>query len=418
VGVDDCDVAVVGAGLVGLASALQLLRREPSLDVVVVEAETQVATHQSGHNSGVVHAGVYYQPGSLKARLCREGRQELIAFAQDHAIPFRQDGKLIVASRPSEHGRLDDLHDRARANGLRDVRLLSGPELREIEPHVAGERALHVPESGVIDFGQVALACRRELEGLGAELRVGWPVTSAQRAGGGWSLESDGRLLRARTVLCCGGLFADRLLRMTDTDPARPRRHAIVPFRGNYYKMLDRASHLVNAMIYPVPDPRLPFLGVHFTRGIDGTVHVGPNALVALGRNGTGARGASWTDIRDTITFPGSARLARTYARVGAAELWRDIVKPAAVREMRRYLPELRAGDLRRGGSGVRAQCVASDGALVDDFLVEEGPQVVNVLNAPSPAATASLAIGRLVAERVLQSLRDVRAPEEAGPAG
>ncbi len=415
-GVEGCDVAVVGAGLVGLASALQLLRREPSLDVVVVEAEAEVATHQSGHNSGVVHAGVYYQPGSLKARLCREGRQELIAFAQDHAIPFRQDGKLIVASRPSEHGRLDDLHERARANGLRGVRLLSGPELREIEPHVAGERALHVPESGVIDFGQVARAYRRELEGLGAELRVGWPVTAAQRTGDGWRLESNGRLLRARTVLCCGGLFADRLLRMTDSGPRIG--YAIVPFRGNYYKMLDRASHLVNAMIYPVPDPRLPFLGVHFTRGIDGTVHVGPNALVALGRNGTGGRGASWTDIRDTITFPGSARLARAHARVGAAELWRDTVKSAAVREMRRYLPELRAGDLQRGGSGVRAQCVARDGTLVDDFLVEEGAQVVNVLNAPSPAATASLAIGRLVAERTLGSLRGVRTPEEAGPAG
>jgi (S)-2-hydroxyglutarate dehydrogenase len=378
------DVVVIGAGVVGLATALQLLRARPSLAVAVVEAEDRVAAHQSSHNSGVVHAGVYYAPGSLKARLCREGRRELIAFAAERGIPYRQDGKVIVALRRSEHARLDELHRRAERNGLEGLELIGGAELRAIEPHAAGERALRVPETGVIDFAAVAAALADAVAELGGTVRLGWPVTALARAGGGWRLESHGNTLQARGVVACAGLGGDRLLRLAG---AEDPDHRIVPFRGGYRTI--RATGLVRSMVYPVPDPRLPFLGVHFTRGIDGGVHVGPNAVLAAGPG--------------ALRFPGLRRLLLAHARAGIGELWRDKVPAAFLRRARRYLPELTSADLAPGGSGTRAQCVARDGSLVDDFLVREDEGIVHVRNAPSPAATAALAIGRMIAERAIE---------------
>jgi L-2-hydroxyglutarate oxidase len=386
----ELDVVVVGAGLVGLATALQLLRARPSLAIAVVDAEDRVAGHQSGHNSGVVHAGVYYTPGSLKARLCREGRRELIAFAAERGIPYRQDGKLIVAVRPDEHARLEDLRRRAEQNGLEGVELIGGAELRAIEPHAAGERALHVPETGVIDFAAVAAAYADAVAELGGAVRLSWPVTALAHDGGGWRVDSHGRTLRTRAVIACAGLGADRLMRLAG---AADDGHRVVPFRGSYKTIVPPASELVRSMIYPVPDPRLPFLGVHFTRGVDGGVHVGPNAVLALGRR----------DAPAALRFPGLRRLMRRYARVGAGELWRDNVPSAFLRQARGYLPELTAADLAPGTSGVRAQYVARDGSLVDDFLIREGEGVLHVLNTPSPAATASPAIGRVVAERAIE---------------
>jgi (S)-2-hydroxyglutarate dehydrogenase len=350
----------------------------------VVEAEDRVAAHQSSHNSGVVHAGVYYTPGSLKARLCREGRRELIAFAAERGIPYRQDGKVIVALRRSEHARLDELHRRAERNGLEGLELIGGAELRAIEPHTAGERALRVPETGVIDFAAVAAALADAVAELGGTVRLGWPVTALARAGGGWRLESHGNTLQARGVVACAGLGGDRLLRLAG---AEDPDHRIVPFRGGYRTI--RATGLVRSMVYPVPDPRLPFLGVHFTRGIDGGVHVGPNAVLAAGPG--------------ALRFPGLRRLLLAHARAGIGELWRDKVPAAFLRRARRYLPELTSADLAPGGSGIRAQCVARDGSLVDDFLVREDEGIVHVRNAPSPAATAALAIGRMIAERAIE---------------
>jgi (S)-2-hydroxyglutarate dehydrogenase len=378
------DVVVIGAGVVGLATALQLLRARPSLAVAVVEAEDRVAAHQSSHNSGVVHAGVYYAHGSLKARLCREGRRELIAFAAERGIPYRQDGKVIVALRRSEHARLDELHRRAERNGLEGLELIGGAELRAIEPHAAGERALLVPETGVIDFAAVAAALADGVAELGGTVRLGWPVTALARAGGGWRLESHRNTLQARGVVACAGLGGDRLLRLAG---AEDPDHRIVPFRGGYRTI--RATGLVRSMVYPVPDPRLPFLGVHFTRGIDGGVHVGPNAVLAAGPG--------------ALRFPGLRRLLLAHARAGIGELWRDKVPAAFLRRARRYLPELTSADLAPGGSGIRAQCVARDGSLVDDFLVREDEGIVHVRNAPSPAATAALAIGRMIAERAIE---------------
>jgi (S)-2-hydroxyglutarate dehydrogenase len=383
------DIVIVGAGVVGLATAWQILRARPSLAIAVVDAEDRLAAHQSSHNSGVVHAGVYYAPGSLKARLCREGRSELIAFAAERRIPYRQDGKLIVAVDRSEHDRLDDLHRRAQANGLEGVELIGRDELRAIEPHVAGERALRVPETGVIDFAAVAAGYAAEVSERGAEIRLGWPVTALARAGAGWRLESGGRTLHARGVVACAGLGTDRLLTLAGTEDGS---HRIVPFRGSYRNVEAPGAELVRSMIYPVPDPGLPFLGVHFTRGIDDHVHVGPNAVLVIGR-----------DTPAALRFPGLRRLLLAHARAGVGELWRDKVASAFVRQARRYLPELSGTDLAPGGSGVRAQCVARDGSLVDDFLFRDGEAMLHVVNAPSPAATASPAIGRMIAERAIE---------------
>ena len=392
------DLVVVGAGLVGLATAVSLLERRPDLRLVVVDKERELASHQSGHNSGVLHAGLYYQPGSLKARLCREGRAALIAFADEHAIPYRLCGKLVVAVDERELSRFAALADRGRANGL-SVTELEPVEWRRFEPSVSGVRAFHVAESGVIDFRAVAAAYAEVARRAQAKILLGQAVRAIERDGAGCRLRTDNGDIAAGGMIACAGLQADRVCAMTGD---LGDEYRVVPFRGDYYALRNGARELVSGLVYPVPDPSFPFLGVHFTRRLDGQLLAGPNAVPALAREGYSRLSLTPRDVADVVGFPGFRTLARSYASTGAAEIWRDLVKPAAVAVMRRYLPALRSRDVRFGPVGVRAQVMSRDGTLVDDFLIHESPHALHVLNAPSPAATASLAIGRHIAERAI----------------
>lgn len=396
------DVAVIGAGLIGLATGMALLRERPGLRLAVMDKEPSIASHQSGHNSGVIHAGLYYKPGSLKARFCREGRRALLAFADEHAIPYRLSGKLVVASREAELGRLADLAERGRANGLAITELTPG-QFAEFEPNVRGVRALHVPETGVIDFQQVAAAYARVIAERGGAVLCSHAIRGISLDRGRCVLTTDAGPVTSRAVIACAGLHADRVAAMTGHATGGYR---IVPFRGDYYTFRPHAAGLVRALIYPVPDPSFPFLGVHFTRGIDQTVHAGPNAVPALAREGYRRLSLNRRDLVEMLRFPGFRRLARSYALTGAAEIWRDLVKRAALADMRRYLPMIEAGDITFGPSGVRAQCLSRSGTLVDDFLIEESDAAIHVLNAPSPAATASIVIGQHCAKRAIERLR------------
>ncbi|MGE5292488.1 MAG: L-2-hydroxyglutarate oxidase [Micromonosporaceae bacterium] len=399
------DVAVIGAGLVGLATAMALLKERPGLRLAVLEKEPSIASHQSGHNSGVIHAGLYYKPGSLKARFCREGRKALVRFAESRGIPYLLSGKLVVAADESELGRLGELAERGRANGLA-LRELTPGEFAELEPNVRGVRALHVPESGVIDYKRVAAAYAEVIAERGGAVLCGRGVrTIARNAGNGGNgghrtLVTDRETFTTRAVISCAGLQSDRVTAMTGHAAGDYR---IVPFRGDYYTFRPHAANLVRGLVYPVPDPGFPFLGVHFTRGIDGTLHAGPNAVPAFAREGYGRLSFNRRDFLDVLRFPGFRRLARSYAATGAREIWRDLVKPAFLADMRRYLPMVGPADVTFGPSGVRAQCLSRSGALVDDFLIEESDGVVHVLNAPSPAATASLVIGEHCAARAIE---------------
>lgn len=395
------DVAVVGGGLVGLATAYQLLRRSPGLGVVVVEKESVLARHQSGHNSGVLHAGLYYQPGSLRARLCVEGKEELEAFAMDHGVPFRTLGKLVVALDHNDLPRLEELYRRGRVNGVAGLRLVGPEEMQAIEPHVVGIRALHVPGTGVIDFRRVALAMSDEIQAAGAHLLLEHEVEAIRSGAEVTKLLTNRGEVSARHAVTCAGLHADRVSEMGGRKP----RARIVPFRGDYYRFRPPARSLVRGLVYPVPDPAFPFLGVHFTRTIYDEVWAGPNAVLAFAREGYRRRDVDLRDVRETLAHPGFRRLARRHWRYGVAELWRDLFKTAFLRSCRPYLPELQGSDLAFGPSGVRAQALAEDGSLVDDFLVDDSDNATYVQNAPSPAATASLAIGRLISDRVLRRL-------------
>jgi (S)-2-hydroxyglutarate dehydrogenase len=397
---ESLDVVIIGAGLVGLATAMALLQARPGLRVAVLEKEAGVGRHQSGHNSGVIHAGLYYQPGSLKARFCTAGRLAMAQFAVEHQIPWRQTGKLVVATSESELGRLADLAERGRANGLA-VREIGPAEIAEIEPSVRGLRALHIPESGVIDYRRVAAAYAQTVSRAGGQVRCGHGVLALSQRSGGWVTETAGGPVLSRGVIACAGLQADRIAQMTGSGGSEYR---IVPFRGDYYTFRPAAAGLVRGLVYPVPDPAFPFLGVHFTKGADGVLRAGPNAVPALAREGYGRMSVNGRDLLDAIRFPGLRRLARSYARTGALEIYRDLLKPAYVAEMRRYIPSVAARDVTFGPSGIRAQCLTRSGALVDDFLIEEKPGIIHVLNAPSPAATASIVIGRHIADRAVSS--------------
>ena len=395
------DVAIVGGGILGLATAYRLLERLPRLSVTLLEKETEVARHQSGHNSGVVHAGIYYAPGSLKARLCREGKAELEVFAERHAIPLKRCGKLIVARSEVELGALEGLRLRAVGNavpGLEEV----GPErIHEIEPHAAGIRGLWSPTTGIVDYRQVALAYATEVVGRGGSIITDATVRAIRRRGGQRIVETTRGEVRARVVITCAGLQSDRVAAMTGrADPAAPR---IVPFRGDYYTLVPAARRFVRGLLYPVPDPRFPFLGVHFTSRIDGEVWAGPNAVLAFAREGYRRRDVSIRDLAEALIYPGFLRLARRYAGMGLAEMWRDVSKRSFVAELRSFIPEIRPEDLVFGPSGVRAQALNRDGSLADDFVLEEGDGVLHVRNAPSPAATSSLAIGRVLAGSAIE---------------
>jgi (S)-2-hydroxyglutarate dehydrogenase len=388
------DVIVVGAGIVGLATARALLRSKPGLKITIVDKESTIAAHQTGHNSGVVHAGVYYAPGSRKAVMCRAGKAELEAFAAEHGIPFKRCGKLIVAADESERSRLADLLARAQGNGIAGAELVGPERMREIEPHVVGVGALWSPETGVIDFRRVASALALEIEAAGGGIALGRRVTAIEDRSGELVVETTGGALATRDLIACAGLQADRVASMTRTPGPR-----IVPFRGDYYLLRPEAAALVKALIYPVPDPRFPFLGVHFTRRIDGEVWAGPNAVLAFAREGYRRRDISPTDMARVLTYRGFLRVAGKYMSTGLGEMWRDFSKRAFLAALRRLIPELTLADLLPGPSGVRAQAIDIRGGMVDDFAIGGSAHVLHVQNAPSPAATASLAIGTWLAD-------------------
>lgn len=392
------DILIVGGGIVGLATARALMAARPDAGVTVLEKETSVACHQTGHNSGVLHSGLYYRPRSLKAQLCVEGRKDMLAYTEEHGIPFKVTGKLVVATRPSQLDALETLHQRGRANGLSGIERLGPEGIRSVEPNATGLAALFVPEAGVVDFSAVA---RSLADGGDFEVRLGACVRSITATGRKVRISTDAQMHTAGFVVNCAGLHADRVARMAGLEP----QVRIIPFRGEYYTLSPRASQMIKALIYPVPDPRFPFLGVHFTRRIDGSVEVGPNAVLALAREQYRGDRASWRDAREVLTYPGMVRLALRHWRAGTAELVRSRVRTLYARSARRLVPSVARTDLLRGGSGVRAQAVTIDGRLVDDFVFDDGPMSLHVLNAPSPAATASFAIGRRIAARALARL-------------
>ena len=396
--VERADVAVIGGGLLGLATAYQLLRRRPNLRLALVEKEPELARHQSGHNSGVLHAGLYYPPGSLKARMCREGKAELETFAPSHGIPFELCGKLVVALDASELPSLEALRERAEANGVPGLETVGAARIRELEPHATGVRALWSPTSGITDFRRVALAIADEIRSAGGTIETSRAVTGIAERGREQVLSTTRGDLIVRDAVACAGLWADRVAAMSGDRGTE----TIVPFRGDYYGLTPDARHLVRGLIYPVPDPRFPFLGVHFTRRIDGAVWAGPNAVLAFAREGYRRRDIDLRDLATVLGSRGFLRLAARYWPTGAAEFWRDWSKQAFLRALRRYVPELGAEQIAFGPSGVRAQALDRDGRLVDDFRLGGSGHVLHVRNAPSPAATASLAIGREIAAQAI----------------
>jgi L-2-hydroxyglutarate oxidase LhgO len=398
---DRFDVVVVGGGIVGLATAYRLMEARPGLRIAILEKEAELATHQSGHNSGVLHAGLYYQPGSLKARLCREGKAAVEAFAESHGIPFERCGKLVVALDESELERLASLRERAEANGVPGLEEVGPERIRELEPHAAGIRGLWSPGTGIVDFRRIALAMADDLRAQGVEILTGREVRGLDERDGEVVVATPAGEVGATVVVACAGLQADRVAALSGARDG-PR---IVPFRGDYYTLTAEARGLVRGLIYPVPDPRFPFLGVHFTKRIDGEVWAGPNAVLAFAREGYRRRDLNPRDLLGTLTNAGFLRLAGRYFRTGLGEMWRDWWKPAFVRELQRYVPEIRSDQLVFGPSGVRAQALASDGSLVDDFDLGGSARILHVRNAPSPAATSSLAIGSMLASDALERL-------------
>ncbi|RMB79566.1 L-2-hydroxyglutarate oxidase [Streptomyces shenzhenensis] len=393
----DCDALVIGGGVVGLSTAYAITRAAPGTRVTVLEKETGPARHQTGRNSGVIHSGIYYRPGSLKARYAVRGAAELVKFCAEYDIAHAVTGKLIVATERAELPRLHALVQRGRENGI-PVRELGPAQIAEYEPEVRGLAAIHVGTTGVCDFAGVA---RQLARASGAEIRYGTRVVRVDRRPerGVAVLTAAGDVVRGRALVNCAGLHCDEVARLTGDDPGM----RIVPFRGEYYELA--RPELVRGLVYPVPDPAFPFLGVHLTRGIDSGVHVGPNAVPALAREGYGRRTVRPREVAGTVAWPGTWRMARRNWRYGAGELRRSVSKRAFAAEVRRLLPAVTRDDLVRAAAGVRAQAVLRDGTLVDDFLIREGPRAVHVLNAPSPAATACLPIGREVARRALAAL-------------
>jgi len=398
----DADVVVVGGGIVGLATAAAILERAPSTSLVLLEKEPGWARHQTGRNSGVIHSGLYYEPGSLKATYCIAGNRSMVEFCRANGIAHATCGKLVVATDRTELAALDRLEERGRANGLAVERL--GPAgIRDREPHVAGIAGLWVPSTGIVDYREVSECLAGQVAAAGGELLLGAELTGLEVSGRGSVASTRRERFEARLVVNCAGLNSDRVARMGGASvPAR-----IVPFRGEYYELVAGRRDLVKGLVYPVPDPAFPFLGVHLTRMIDGSVHAGPNAVLGLAREGYRRRQVSGRDVAEILGYRGFWRLAARYWRDGAAEVNRSLRTSAFVRSLQRLVPELVADDIVRSETGIRAQAVAPDGRLVDDFLIVEEPSALHVCNAPSPAATASFEIGRAIAHRVVGRLTD-----------
>lgn len=395
------DVLIIGGGVVGLGVALEITRRFPRKKLLVIEKEDRVARHQSGHNSGVIHSGVYYKPGSLKARLCVSGAAAMIEFCREHDIPHTVCGKVIVATQPEELPRLEELRRRGEANGLAGLRSIGPEELREIEPHAKGLQAMWVPQTGTTDY---ALVCEKYAELIangGGEVLTGARAMAIRRSATEIAVETSKGAFVTAAVINCAGLHSDRISRMAGDDPGI----MIVPFRGEYYDLKPERASLVRALIYPVPDPQFPFLGVHFTRRITGKVDAGPNAILALAREGYRHSNINLRDLAGSLTYGGFWRMAGRHWRNGMGEWRRSLSKAAFVRALQRLLPEIRESDLVPGGSGVRAQALKPDGALVDDFQFVPSGKILHVLNVPSPAATASLMIGKTIVDTAATNL-------------
>lgn len=391
---------MIGAGIVGLSFAMQAVRDLPGLRLLILEKEEGVARHQSSHNSGVVHSGVYYQPGSLKAKLCVEGARAMAEFCHEHSIPYARCGKLIVATREQEVPRLDDLWQRGQANGLIGLRLLDPTEMKEIEPACRGLRALWVPATGITDYAQVSAKYAELAMAQGATLVTGARVTGFRQDGSQVTVLTTRRNFATRAVVNCAGLYSDRIARLAGHQPDV----LIVPFRGEYYDLIPERESLVRGLIYPVPDPRFPFLGVHLTRRVHGGVDAGPNAVFAFDREGYQRSDFNAQDVLESVGSAGFRRLALRNWRYGVGEFGRSLSKSAFLRSLQRLVPELKPADLRPGGAGVRAQAIRPDGSLVDDFNFLPCGRFLHILNCPSPAATASLPIGR----EILNMAREV----------
>ncbi len=393
----ECDIAVVGAGIVGLAVARELALRHPDASVAVLEAADAIATHQTGHSSGVIHAGIYYRPDSLKAELCVAGRRALFAYCAERGIRAQRPGKLIVATQERELGGLEELLRRGTANGVEGLRRIGADEIREIEPHAAGIAALHSPATGAVDFGTVARGFAADLAAAGGTVSTGCAVRTLTPRTGRIALGHARGSTTARAAVICAGAWSDRLA-VAAGAPQEPR---IVPFRGAYVRLRPERAGLVRTSIYPVPDPELPFLGMHLTRGLDGAVEAGPSAMMVAARDAYRLRRVVPRDLAATLSWPGTWRLTRRHWRAGLSEIHRAASRRGFVAELRRFVPELRPGDVVVGHAGVRAQALGRDGALVDDFVISRTERALHVRNAPSPAATSSLALGARIADMV-----------------
>jgi L-2-hydroxyglutarate oxidase LhgO len=388
------DITVVGGGILGLATARELKTRFPRLDLVVLEKEERLAQHQTGHNSGVIHSGIYYKPGSLKAQTCTAGRTALLKFCDENAIPYELCGKVIVATSEEELPRLDELQRRGTANGVGGLEMIGRERLREIEPHASGIKALYAPGTGIIDFKKVAEAYAAQVRAVGGEVFTGRRVIGIAPADGRLRISTAVEEFDSKYLINCAGLHVDRMAKLagrTTADGGSETR--IIPFRGEYYTLRPESRSLVKGLIYPVPDPQFPFLGVHFTKRIDGSVEAGPNAVLAFAREGYRMSAMSGRDLWEIFSFSGFWLMARKHWKMGFGEFYRSLSKAAFVRALQKLLPEIRPEDLAPGGAGVRAQAVAGDGALLDDFVLTHTGNSIHVLNAPSPGATASLAI-------------------------
>jgi L-2-hydroxyglutarate oxidase LhgO len=387
------DIAIIGGGIVGLASALALRSQFPKCSVSILEKEPELAAHQTGRNSGVIHAGIYYKPGSYKAKLCVEGGRMMIDFCKANGVPYERCGKLIVATANDELPRLQTLYERGTANGIEGLEMIGPERTREIEPHARAVRALYSPNTAITDFKQISDKMADRIVESGGMIFKSARVQTIKRADGLFNLETESLTIRCRHMINCAGLYADRIAKLMGVNPEA----LIIPFRGEYYS-LSPECRLVRALIYPVPDPEFPFLGVHFTKRISGDYEAGPNAVLAFAREGYKFRDVCWRDLATMFAFGGFWLMASRYWRTEVYELYRSLSRRAFLRALQQLVPELQDRDMGPRGSGVRAQIVTSKGSLVDDFLIVEAPNAINVLNAPSPAATASMAIGRHIA--------------------
>jgi L-2-hydroxyglutarate oxidase len=391
------DCVIVGGGIVGLATALQLQKSRPALRLLLIEKEEALAQHQTGNNSGVIHSGLYYKPGSLKASNCIRGYELLISFCRENEIPFELCGKIVVATEQAELALLENLHKRGEQNGLKGLKRLSAEQLKEYEPHVNGLAGIHVPQTGIVDYSLVANKYGERLTNSGAKIQLGEKVIQIN----GTEVVTSKSRYETKLLLNCAGLYSDKVAAMTTTD----LNVKIIPFRGEYYKLKKEKESLVRNLIYPVPDPNFPFLGVHFTRMAKGGVEAGPNAVLAFSREGYKKSDISISELAESLAWPGFQKVARKYWRTGFGEMYRSFSKAAFTKALQKLIPDIRTEDLEPGGAGVRAQACDREGGLVDDFMIVETANAVNVCNAPSPAATSSLAIGETVARIALRRL-------------